>query len=90
MLYEGTCHGGFMDGHRFGSNRHKGFLVVNRDHQGVVIYDRTARGNEFHARSNDSGGTVHPESKEGRWRAALGSNYDVFPYDPERMPPWRP
>jgi hypothetical protein len=93
MQYEGPCRGGPLDGVRFGTNKPEGFLVVNRDLHQVAIYDSVEVGSGsrvFQIRTDASGVWVRPEQRGKRWMAALEGSYDVFPYDPERMPPWRP
>jgi len=72
-LYSGTARGGLWNGRAVESRCPKGFLLIDREHGWVWVYDRGDDGT-FTVRSDEPA----PLDDDGRWRAAEEGNYDIM------------
>ena len=73
-LYEGICFGGPMNGEIGISRFAKGFLLVRKETDECWVYDWNDGSSSFTVRDDKP----MPISREGRLRAAEGSDYDVL------------
>lgn len=75
-IWNGPCHGGPMN-HEDGVSRFpRGFLLVDRVHNRVWIYDWMDDG--FYVRLENGSVLINdPEAPKNRWRAAEEAEFDI-------------